>query len=66
LQASQEQLDWLSRGYEYLREFDKAYSAEHAMPESIKLTTIKPLKLAVLKSCEFREQLPMQSILSQA
>lgn len=42
LQSSEEQKDWLSRGYEELREYDKAYSKEHGWPISIKLTTQKP------------------------
>ena len=40
--ATEEQKSWLPGVYEYLREFDKAYSAEHGFPESIKLTTVKP------------------------
>lgn len=42
LQATEEQKSWLSPTYEELRAFDKAYSAEHGFPESIKLTTVKP------------------------
>jgi ribonucleoside-triphosphate reductase (thioredoxin) len=42
LQASKEQLSWLSEGYEYLREFDRQYSEEQGFPPSIKLTTVKP------------------------
>jgi ribonucleoside-triphosphate reductase len=42
LQASEEQRSWMSDGYEYLREFDKAYSEELEVPISIKLTTVKP------------------------
>jgi len=42
MQATEEQNSWLSECYEYLREFDKVYSAEQGMPESIKLTTVKP------------------------
>lgn len=42
LQASEQQLSWLSDTYEYLREYDKQYSSEHGMPVSIKLTTVKP------------------------
>ena len=41
-QATAEQNSWLSDTYEYLREFDKEYSADHGFPESIKLTTVKP------------------------
>jgi hypothetical protein len=42
LQATEEQRGWLSDAYEYLREFDKEYSARHGMNTSIKLTTVKP------------------------
>lgn len=42
LQSTEEQKSWLSSAYEYLREYDKAYSAEKGWPESIKLSTIKP------------------------
>lgn len=35
-------MDWLSKTYEQLREFDKIYSQEHGFPPSIKLTTVKP------------------------
>jgi ribonucleoside-triphosphate reductase len=42
LQSSEEQRSWLSEGYQYLREFDVAYSAENELPVSIKLTTVKP------------------------
>jgi ribonucleoside-triphosphate reductase (thioredoxin) len=40
--SSEEQKSWLSPTYEYLREFDKKYSAEHGFNESIKITTVKP------------------------
>jgi len=42
LQASDEQKNWLDYTYRYLRKFDKKYSALHDLPESIKLTTVKP------------------------
>lgn len=42
LQATDEQRGWLDETYEYLRAYDKEYSALHGFPESIKLTTIKP------------------------
>lgn len=42
LQATEEQKGWLSKTYQFLRDFDKAYSAEQGWPESIKLTTVKP------------------------
>jgi adenosylcobalamin-dependent ribonucleoside-triphosphate reductase len=41
-QANDEQLSWLSDGYEYLREFDEEYSFANGMPTSIKLTTVQP------------------------
>ena len=42
LQASEEQREWLSDCYEYLRSYDKEYSELCGFPESIKLTTVKP------------------------
>lgn len=42
LQCKQNKKDWLSPLYEYLREFDKDYSAKLGCPQSIKLTTCKP------------------------
>lgn len=42
LQCSEEQLSWLSKGYDDLRAFDKEYSSEHKMPESVRLTTVQP------------------------
>ena len=42
LQCEQNKKDWLSPLYEYLREFDKDYSAKLGCPVSIKLTTCKP------------------------
>lgn len=42
LQASEEQREWLSECYDYLRSYDKEYSALCGFPESIKLTTVKP------------------------
>jgi ribonucleoside-triphosphate reductase len=42
LQSSKEQISWLKKAYNYLREYDKNYSAAKGFPESIKLTTIKP------------------------
>lgn len=42
LQATDEQRDWLKEAYEWLREYDKQYSAEHEFPISVKLTTVKP------------------------
>jgi ribonucleoside-triphosphate reductase len=42
LQATEEQREWLPKAYEWLRAYDKTYSAEHEFPISIKLTTSKP------------------------
>jgi hypothetical protein len=42
LQASEEQRNWLSDVYTYLRAYDKEYSKSHGFPHSIKLTTVKP------------------------
>lgn len=42
LQATEEQRQWLSSGYEALRAYDVAYSAEKKWPVSIKVSTIKP------------------------
>lgn len=42
LQATEEQRGWLSATYDYLREYDKAYSKEKGWNTSIKLTTVKP------------------------
>lgn len=41
-QATKEQRSWLKECYEYLRAYDKEYSAKHNFPTSIKLTTVKP------------------------
>lgn len=42
LQASEEQLKWLSPGYKALRSFDAEFSAAAGIPESIRLTTVQP------------------------
>jgi ribonucleoside-triphosphate reductase len=42
LQATEEQRSWLPFCYEYLRSYDKEYSAEKGFNPSIKLTTVKP------------------------
>lgn len=42
LQATPEQLSWLSPVYEFLRETDAAYSAKNDFPQSIRLTTVQP------------------------
>lgn len=42
LQSSEEQMSWLSRGYNWLREFDEQYSEKMGFNKSVKLTTVKP------------------------
>lgn len=42
VQATEEQLSWLSPAYEKLRDLDVAYSAEHGLPKSVRLTTVQP------------------------
>lgn len=42
LQSTSEQQSWLSDLYVSLRKYDKMYSRKHGLPESIKLTTVKP------------------------
>lgn len=42
MQSSDEQKEWLSPLYEYLREYDVEYSKKIGAPTSIKLTTVKP------------------------
>lgn len=42
LMSTDEQKSWLSECYEFIREYDKVYSAERGWPASIKLTTVKP------------------------
>jgi ribonucleoside-triphosphate reductase len=42
LQATPEQNGWMKDGYEYLRDFDNAYSDQKGFNYSIKLTTVKP------------------------
>lgn len=42
LQCTDEQLGWLDDAYKALRAFDKAFSAEHGIPESVRLTTVQP------------------------
>lgn len=42
LQTTDEQKNWLSPAYQFLRQYDVDYSAKHQMPQSIKLTTVKP------------------------
>jgi ribonucleotide reductase alpha subunit len=42
LQSTEEQLSWIDDCYRNLREFDKKWSKELGITESIKLTTVKP------------------------
>lgn len=42
LESSKEQRSWLSKAYEWLREYDRQYSEKMGWPKSIKLTTVKP------------------------
>lgn len=42
LMATDEQRSWLRDNYNRLRVYDTTYSAQHNLPRSIKLTTIKP------------------------
>lgn len=42
LQATEEQVSWLSKGYEALNEFDKKFSKENGFPTSVRLTTVQP------------------------
>jgi len=52
MQCTPEQLSWLDPAYEWLRDYDVNYSAEHGFPISIKLTTVKPSgTLSLLAGC---------------
>ena len=42
LQSSETQISWLTTTYEYLRSFDKTYSAERGWNPSVRLTTVQP------------------------
>ncbi len=42
LQVGADKISWLPKVYESLREFDKQYSKENGLPESIRLTTVQP------------------------
>jgi ribonucleotide reductase alpha subunit len=42
LQSSSQQKSWLGDLYEYLRDYDKSYSAKIGVDTSVKLTTVKP------------------------
>lgn len=37
-----EVIDWLETGYEYVRHYDKRYSAWLGVPESVRVTSVKP------------------------
>lgn len=52
LQATEEQKNWLSDCYEYLRKFDVEYSRKNNFPVSIKIATVKPSgSLSLLGNC---------------
>lgn len=42
VQATEEQLSWLSPAYEKLRDLDAEYSAANGLPKSVRLTTVQP------------------------
>lgn len=42
LQASEEQVSWLSKTYENIRKFDEKFSKANGLPESVRLTTVQP------------------------
>jgi ribonucleoside-triphosphate reductase (thioredoxin) len=42
LQCTEEQLSWLSKGYDYLQDLDGSYSEKHGMNPSVRLTTVQP------------------------
>jgi len=42
LQATDEQISWLSPAYENLREYDEKFSKENGLPVSVRLTTVQP------------------------
>lgn len=42
MMATEEQLSWMSQGYEFLRDLDTSYSRSMDLPISVKLTTVKP------------------------
>lgn len=42
VQATEEQISWLSPAYEHLRALDISYSAEQGFPKSVRLTTVQP------------------------
>lgn len=52
LQSTPMQLEWLDPLYEYLRQYDVEYSKKLGIPNSIKLTTVKPSgTLSLLGGC---------------
>ena len=42
LQSDEKQIGWLSDAYSFLKEYDKAYSAENGWNPSVRLTTVQP------------------------
>jgi len=42
LQCDEKQIGWLSDAYLFLKEYDKAYSAENGWNPSVRLTTVQP------------------------
>jgi len=42
LQCDEKQIGWLSDAYSFLKEYDKAYSAENGWNPSVRLTTVQP------------------------
>lgn len=42
LQCSEEKISWLSKVYEYLKDYDKKYSKERGWSPSVRLTTVQP------------------------
>jgi ribonucleoside-triphosphate reductase len=42
VQATEDQISWLSPAYEHLRALDISYSAENGFPKSVRLTTVQP------------------------
>jgi ribonucleotide reductase alpha subunit len=42
LQCDEKQIGWLSDTYSFLKEYDKAYSAENGWNPSVRLTTVQP------------------------
>ena len=42
LQASEEQVSWLTKAYDNLRKIDEKFSKANNLPESVRLTTVQP------------------------